>query len=140
MRFLLAPVFLLAASCVRLEGAPCTQEFWDKRPSWAGDYWTKTHTSDDTPCSSANDCPHSLHYCVEGRCRAWCDGSQREPGTAPECPEEETCAKTVADKSYPHASGICREMQGPDVYNSWSEVEPSSRELLGGVCMPPQTE
>lgn len=139
MRFALAPAILLVVSCVRIEGAPCTEEFWARRPSWAEEYWTQTHLSDDTTCSTSADCAHSLQYCVQGRCRAWCDGTARAEGIAAECPGEELCAPTVAGTSYPHASGICRQMQGPDVYNSLSEVEPDSRVLLGGVCMPPET-
>ena len=140
MRFALALSVLLVVSCTRIEGAPCTEEFWAKRPSWAEEYWTLTHLSDDTTCSTVSDCPRSLHYCVDGRCRAWCDGTQRDFGIAPECPAGEFCAVEVAGTSYPHGSEICRGMQGPDVYYSWSDVELDSRLMLGGVCVPTTTK
>lgn len=135
-------ILLLSPSCTSHQ--QCSEEFWARRPAWAEQYSTVSHTSDDTSCSTTGECLHTLHICVNGRCRAWCDGDAyaREPGV-PECPNEEKCVTEWKTDTLNHSpmGDICRgsadrPMSGPDPDPGWGNDRTVPLLGVGGVCLP----
>lgn len=139
----LQPLLLVAVillGCQQQYQGICDDVFWAQRPSWAEGYSSLSHTSDNTACTFAEDCLHSLHLCVNGRCRAWCDGvwGRKRDGGAPECPESETCARQWRGDDITHlGGGLCRGMTGPDVWDGNPDhlIEDPDTFILG-ACLP----
>ncbi len=150
-------VALLASllACSERRYVFCTEEYWANRPEWVDNYYSSTHVSDDGPCVTSDDC-RSMHGCVNGRCRAWCDCAPRadhwadpeatkyvrhcrgKPDAAlppPQCPLGERCLawwnELYLGRSM-HQN--CNDFTGPEKPRLPTEL--LERSDVGGLCIP----
>ena len=101
-------------------------DVWSKRPAWADSYYSSIHASSDQTCAVNADCNPSLHFCVQGRCRAFCP----KRAGATNCPSSETCVSEFRGATYQYPQGYCGDFTGQSTADELRNIGTE-----GGVCV-----